>query len=231
MLSGLYERIKDRGTISRWGGTAQVLVQKGYSPEFGARPMQRVLQDLVEEKVAQKLLRDRSRRVAPSRSQKLILVKLSYPSVNTGSLVKAAAPKGPRLYPLYIARLANRSGLTYNIYVCKQKYRNYRTSIGAHCAVAMLTLSNKEEATNPNIDGAPVDVCYQLNQMVVLATGPNLFQKLSRPNGNTNILSVLQCKGAKSSLTTWEKAKRKSPPVGGVHGGYSPSTLPNSPAN
>jgi ATP-dependent Clp protease ATP-binding subunit ClpA len=34
----------------------QLLVQKGYHPEFGARPMQRVLQDMIEEKVAQKII-------------------------------------------------------------------------------------------------------------------------------------------------------------------------------
>jgi ATP-dependent Clp protease ATP-binding subunit ClpC len=33
-----------------------VLVEKGYNPEFGARPMQRVLQDVIEEKIAQKII-------------------------------------------------------------------------------------------------------------------------------------------------------------------------------
>lgn len=57
MLSGLYERIKDRGyDLQVNEELLEVLVQKGYNPEFGARPMQRVLQDLVEEKVAQKII-------------------------------------------------------------------------------------------------------------------------------------------------------------------------------
>ncbi|MCA9362234.1 ATP-dependent Clp protease ATP-binding subunit, partial [Candidatus Kaiserbacteria bacterium] len=57
MLGSLYERIKERGyelTVGR--DLLDVLVEKGYNPEFGARPMQRVLQDLVEEKVAKKII-------------------------------------------------------------------------------------------------------------------------------------------------------------------------------
>jgi ATP-dependent Clp protease ATP-binding subunit ClpC len=57
MLGGLYKRIKERGyelTINR--DLMDFLVQKGYSPEFGARPMQRVLQDVVEEKVAERII-------------------------------------------------------------------------------------------------------------------------------------------------------------------------------
>lgn len=57
MLKGLYERIKERGfelTITR--DLMDILVEKGYDPQFGARPMQRVLQDIVEEKVAQKMI-------------------------------------------------------------------------------------------------------------------------------------------------------------------------------
>ena len=57
MLKGLYERIKEKGyelTITR--DLMDILVEKGYSPQFGARPMQRVLQDIVEEKVAQKII-------------------------------------------------------------------------------------------------------------------------------------------------------------------------------
>lgn len=57
MLGGLYERIKERGFELEVGADLmEILVEKGYSPEFGARPMQRVLQDLVEEKVAQKII-------------------------------------------------------------------------------------------------------------------------------------------------------------------------------
>ncbi len=57
MLGGLYKRIKERGyelQVSK--DLLDVLVEKGYSPEFGARPMQRVLQDVVEEKVAGKII-------------------------------------------------------------------------------------------------------------------------------------------------------------------------------
>jgi ATP-dependent Clp protease ATP-binding subunit ClpA len=57
MLGGLYKRIKERGyelTINR--DLMDLLVKKGYNPEFGARPMQRVLQDIVEEKVAQHII-------------------------------------------------------------------------------------------------------------------------------------------------------------------------------
>jgi ATP-dependent Clp protease ATP-binding subunit ClpC len=57
MLGGLYSRVKDRGyLLSVQKDLLDVLVEKGYSPEFGARPMQRVLQDVVEEKVAQKII-------------------------------------------------------------------------------------------------------------------------------------------------------------------------------
>lgn len=57
MLGGLYERVRARGyqlVINR--DLMDVLVEKGYSPEFGARPMQRVLQDIVEEKVAERII-------------------------------------------------------------------------------------------------------------------------------------------------------------------------------
>lgn len=57
MLGGLYERVKEKGyeiTVSK--DLLDILVEKGYNPEFGARPMQRVLQDVVEEKIAQKII-------------------------------------------------------------------------------------------------------------------------------------------------------------------------------
>ncbi len=57
MLGGLYERIKERGyelQLSR--DLIDVLVEKDYDPEFGARPMQRVIQDTIEEKIAQKII-------------------------------------------------------------------------------------------------------------------------------------------------------------------------------
>ena len=57
MLAGLYERMKDKGyELEIADDLLEVLVQKGYSPEFGARPMQRVLQDVVEEKIAGKII-------------------------------------------------------------------------------------------------------------------------------------------------------------------------------
>lgn len=57
MLGGLYERVKERGyeiEVSR--NLLDVLVKLGYSPEFGARPMMRVLQDVIEEKIAQRII-------------------------------------------------------------------------------------------------------------------------------------------------------------------------------
>jgi len=57
MLKDLYERIKERGyelTLTR--DLIDILVEKGYDPQFGARPMQRVIQNVVEEKVAQKII-------------------------------------------------------------------------------------------------------------------------------------------------------------------------------
>ncbi|MBP6924646.1 MAG: ATP-dependent Clp protease ATP-binding subunit [Candidatus Pacebacteria bacterium] len=57
MLGGLYSRMKERGYELVVGNELlEVLVTKGYNPEFGARPMQRVLQDVIEEKVAQKII-------------------------------------------------------------------------------------------------------------------------------------------------------------------------------
>lgn len=57
MLSGLYERVKEKGYEIEVGeDLLGILVEKGYSPEFGARPMQRVLQDVIEEKIAQKII-------------------------------------------------------------------------------------------------------------------------------------------------------------------------------
>ncbi|NCN12001.1 ATP-dependent Clp protease ATP-binding subunit [Candidatus Kaiserbacteria bacterium] len=57
MLGSLYDRIKNQGydlQVSR--ALLDVLVEKGYNPEYGARPMQRVLQDVIEEKIAQKII-------------------------------------------------------------------------------------------------------------------------------------------------------------------------------
>lgn len=57
MLGELYTRIKERGYELKVGDDLlAILVKKGYHPEYGARPMQRVLQDVIEEKIAQKII-------------------------------------------------------------------------------------------------------------------------------------------------------------------------------
>ena len=57
MFGSLYERVKERGyEVHIDENLLKMLVEKGYNPEFGARPMQRVLQDVVEEKIAQKII-------------------------------------------------------------------------------------------------------------------------------------------------------------------------------
>lgn len=57
MLGTLSERIRERGyELEVSQDLLEILVAKGYNPEFGARPMQRVLQDVIEEKVAQKII-------------------------------------------------------------------------------------------------------------------------------------------------------------------------------
>ncbi len=57
MLKSLYERVKEQGydlVVNR--DLMDILIQKGYSPQFGARPMQRVIQNVVEEKIAKKII-------------------------------------------------------------------------------------------------------------------------------------------------------------------------------
>ncbi len=57
MLGGLHARVKEKGyEISVGADLLNILVEKGYNPEYGARPMQRVLQDVIEEKIAQKII-------------------------------------------------------------------------------------------------------------------------------------------------------------------------------
>ena len=57
MLGGLYERIRERGyELTITDDLMALLIEKGYSPEFGARPMQRAMQDLIEEAVAKKII-------------------------------------------------------------------------------------------------------------------------------------------------------------------------------
>jgi ATP-dependent Clp protease ATP-binding subunit ClpA len=57
MLQSLQERIAEKGfTLEVTNELVQALVKVGYQPEFGARPMQRAIQDFVEEAVAKKIL-------------------------------------------------------------------------------------------------------------------------------------------------------------------------------
>lgn len=57
MLTGLYARVRERGyELCVKEDLLAALVKKGYTPEFGARPMQRVLQNVIEEKIAQKII-------------------------------------------------------------------------------------------------------------------------------------------------------------------------------
>jgi len=56
-LNELYNRLKEKGyQIEINSELLAILVKLGYSPEFGARPMQRVLQDTIEEKISQKII-------------------------------------------------------------------------------------------------------------------------------------------------------------------------------
>lgn len=57
MLESLSERIKKKGyELVVDDVLISLLVSKGYDPEFGARPMRRVLQDYIEEKIAEKII-------------------------------------------------------------------------------------------------------------------------------------------------------------------------------
>lgn len=57
MLQDLALRIKERGyTLTIDKTLLSVLMKKGYDPEFGARPMRRAIQDILEEKIALKII-------------------------------------------------------------------------------------------------------------------------------------------------------------------------------
>lgn len=57
MLKGLYTRIEERGYhLTVTPDLARLLVERGYNPTYGARPMQRLIQDVIEEAVAQKII-------------------------------------------------------------------------------------------------------------------------------------------------------------------------------
>ncbi len=57
MLKELYDRVRLQGyDLVLNDNLIQLLVEKGFDPKFGARPMQRVISDLVEEKIARKII-------------------------------------------------------------------------------------------------------------------------------------------------------------------------------
>ncbi len=57
MLKDLQKRISERGyTLVVNDVLLNVLMKEGYDPEFGARPMRRAIQDLIEERVAFKII-------------------------------------------------------------------------------------------------------------------------------------------------------------------------------
>jgi ATP-dependent Clp protease ATP-binding subunit ClpA len=57
MLRELYQRIETKGYQLKVGkDLLTLLVKQGYHPEFGARPMRRVIQDVIEEKIATKII-------------------------------------------------------------------------------------------------------------------------------------------------------------------------------
>lgn len=58
MLEGLKKRIKRKGyELVIDDVLINLLTTEGYSPQFGARPMRRVMQDRIEEKIAEKIIR------------------------------------------------------------------------------------------------------------------------------------------------------------------------------
>lgn len=57
MIRDLYKRVEDKGyELDVNSDVLEILAEKSYHPEFGARPMRRVIQDVIEEKVAQKII-------------------------------------------------------------------------------------------------------------------------------------------------------------------------------
>jgi len=57
MLKSLYKRVKEKGyEVEVSDELLGFLAEKSYHPEFGARPMRRIIQDVIEEKVAQKII-------------------------------------------------------------------------------------------------------------------------------------------------------------------------------
>jgi ATP-dependent Clp protease ATP-binding subunit ClpA len=57
MLESLKVRIRERGyTLVINDVLVDLLVKEGYDPKFGARPMQRVVQEVIEKKIANKII-------------------------------------------------------------------------------------------------------------------------------------------------------------------------------
>ena len=57
MLKELEERIRDKGyTLRVNDALLNALMREGYDPEFGARPMRRAIQDILEERIATKII-------------------------------------------------------------------------------------------------------------------------------------------------------------------------------
>lgn len=57
LLEALGERVRDRGyTLAIDDVLIDTVVREGYSETFGARPMRRVIQDMIEEAIAQKII-------------------------------------------------------------------------------------------------------------------------------------------------------------------------------
>ena len=57
LLKSLHERIKKKGfELVINDAIITMVADRGYSPEFGARPMRRVMQDEIEERIATKII-------------------------------------------------------------------------------------------------------------------------------------------------------------------------------
>ena len=57
ILEGLQKRLKEQGIHIRVTSRARELItEKGYSEEFGARPLKRTVQKLVEDKLSEEIL-------------------------------------------------------------------------------------------------------------------------------------------------------------------------------
>lgn len=90
-------------------------------------------------------------------------------------------------------------------------------------AVAMLTLSNKEEATNPNIDDAPVDVLPVEPDGGIGDGAEPLSEVEQAERGNTTLIGA-SVSGSEIIAHHFGEGEKEILLVGGVHGGYSPST-------